>query len=167
MEDKKNLPEMSKEDFIRQKPVMLDYIAHRLDVDNNRQLMAAFDVTHSQAKLLVRISHSPGHRMAQSELKAFGRRGSTITSLLAHLEKNGLISRSASSEDARAKYVELTPLGLEVALTEREIITGLDELIDSALTQKESESLQRLLEKIARALNDKNKDNTNEGTDDT
>jgi len=167
LDNNKKQPEMSEAVFLRQKPVLLDFIAHRLDVDNNRQLMAAFDVTHSQAKLLVRISHSPGNRIAQSELKAFGRRGSTITSVLAHLEKKGLISRSANSSDARAKYVELTPLGLEVAQTEREIISKLDELIDSSLTRKESESLQQLLLKICRALDDRNKDNTNEGTDDT
>ena len=164
MEDKKRADEMSEADFIRQKPVLLDFIAHRLDVINNRQLMAEYDVTHSQAKLLVRISHSPGHRIPQSELKAFGRRGSTITSVLAHLEKNGLISRSASDVDARAKYVELTPHGLDVALAERKIISELGELIDHTLTKKETESLQILLEKIAKALDDKK---TNERTDNT
>ena len=154
MEDKRAAPEAIIAEFIRKKPVMLDFIAHKLDVYNNRQL-AAFGITHSQAKILVRIYHSPDCVTAQSELKAFGRRGSTITSLLANLEKNGLIYRRSNEADARAKYVGLTKKGHEAACAALGNISRLEELIDSSLTGAEAETLQALLEKVCDTLHER------------
>ena len=131
-----------------EKPVMLDFIAHRLDVYNNQKL-APFGITHSQAKILVRLAHSKDGRLAQSELKAFGRRGSTITSILTNLEKAGFIKRTASKSDARAKFIEITDKGREVQQTAFKNILELDMMIDSLLTDKESAALSQLLEKIA------------------
>lgn len=159
---------MTAQELIRKKPVMLDFIAHKLDVYNNRQL-APFGVTHSQAKLLVRISHSQGGKIAQSELKAFGRQGSTITSLLANLEKNGFIYRESSETDARAKYVCLTESGMQVADVANENIIKLDELIDSSLSKKEADTLHSLLAKVCDTLHDRLSDEafTEERNDNT
>lgn len=135
------------DEFVHKKPVMLDFIAHRLDVYNNQQL-SPFGITHSQAKILVRLAHSKGGRLPQSELKTIGRRGSTITSILANLEKGGFIKRSANESDARAKYIEITDKGREVQQTALKNILELDELLDKQLDEAESKELSRLLQKV-------------------
>ena len=154
------------DEFIHKKPVMLDFIAHRLDVYNNQKL-APFGITHSQAKILVRLAHSKDGRLAQSELKAFGRRGSTITSILTNLEKAGFIKRTASKSDARAKFIEITDKGREVQQTAFKNILELDMMIDSLRTDKESAALSQLLEKIADGLKTKCCTDSQERNDNT
>ena len=156
---------IDEDELIVKKPVMLDFIAHILDVYNNRRL-AEHGVTHSQAKILVRIYHSKDKRIAQSELKKFGRQGSTITSLLANLEKGGFIRRSSSKTDARAKYVELTESGAFIAMLAFGNIRELEERIDSFLTKDEAAQLQGLLEKVSHGLHD-TLCNNNERNDNT
>ena len=148
---------------------MLDFIAHKLDVYNNRRL-ADYGVTHSQAKVLVRIFHAKDNRIPQTELQKFGRQKSTITSLLANLEKGEFIYREASETDARAKYVGLTERGYAIALVALGNIENADTIIDSALTKEEAMELQRLLQKVADTLHNKlccDNDFTDERNDNT
>ncbi len=139
---------IERDEFVHKTPVMIDFIAHWLDVYNNNKL-APYGITHSQAKILVRLSHVPGGRIAQSELKATGRRGSTITSIVANLEKGGFVTRSANESDARAKYISLTDKGRAAASVAFSNILELEELIESAVTQKEAHRLNTILEKLA------------------
>ena len=153
MEDTENSFELSEEEFLKKKPVMLDFIAHNLYVCNNR-LIAPLGLTFSQAKILIRLFHADDMLLPQSELKGFGRCGSTLTSVLANLEKNDFIYREASEQDARAKYVGLTQRGFAAAIFAMANTADLNDLIDSLLTKKEAHTLQCLLEKLANAVAD-------------
>ncbi|MBR1752364.1 MAG: MarR family transcriptional regulator [Ruminococcus sp.] len=139
------------EEFIQKAPVKLDFIAHWLDVYNNNKL-SAYGITHSQAKILVRLSHTDDGRLPQSELKSTGRRGSTITSILSNLEKGGFITRSASESDARAKYISLTDKGRAAASVAFSNILELEELIYSLISEEEQQQLDIILEKITQGM---------------
>jgi DNA-binding MarR family transcriptional regulator len=65
----------------------------------------------------------------------------TVTRMLQRMERSGLVERAADPDDARQTVVRLTPVG-----------TGLQALVDSALTEFLDRSLARLPEQDLRDL---------------
>lgn len=147
---------LSHEEFKSMKAVMIDFIAHQLDVYNNNNF-AKYGLTHSQAKILVRLSDSPDGRLSQSEFVKMGLRGSTITAVLANLEKAGFIRKAASEEDARAKYIEITDKGREVQQTALKNIIDLEGLIVEGFSKEEALIFQMLLKRAVENILNINK----------
>ncbi|WP_143447779.1 MarR family winged helix-turn-helix transcriptional regulator [Kineosporia sp. R_H_3] len=65
----------------------------------------------------------------------------TVTRMLQRMERSGLVERASDPDDARQTVVRLTPVG-----------TGLQALVDSALTEFLDRSLARLPEQDLRDL---------------
>jgi len=106
-------------------------------------------LTPSQFGVLEALFH--GGSMCQSELGLkLLRTGATMTSVIDHLEKNGLVERERSKEDRRFIRVKLTKKGQ--TLIERifpqhaEVIT--EEL--RVLTPAEQEELRKLCKKLGK-----------------
>lgn len=72
----------------------------------------------------------------------------TVTVLVDKLEKLGFVSRQKSSEDNRITYITLTTKGAEFQPVFKKISKDLNELLYKNLTKDESETLDKLLEKM-------------------
>lgn len=151
---------LTHEEFRNQKAVMIGFVAHQLEVYNNNRF-APLGVTHSQAKMLVRLSGAPDGRLSQSEFLNMGLRGSTVTTILTNLEKSGFIRRVASEEDARAKFIEITPKGKEIQQTALKNILDLEGLLTQGFSEEEKtlfgKLLKRSVENIYHINNEKSK----------
>lgn len=137
---------ISRDELISKRAVMLDFVAHQLDVYNNN-ILSKFGVTHSQAKILVRLSESPEGRLSQKELSMMGRRNSTITAILNNLEKNGYVMRVADESDARAKLIQITPKGLEVQQMALKNVFDLENLLTEGFSSEEKILFSMLLKR--------------------
>lgn len=143
-----NMLSLSHEDFKNQMAVIMDFITHQIDVFNNSTL-SKYGVTHSQAKILVRLSESPNGRLSQKEFTRMGRRNSTITAILNNLERGGFIKRVVSEKDARAKFIQITPKGREVQQVAVKNVLDLEELLVEGFSDEERILAKMLLKRIA------------------
>ncbi|MCC2314869.1 MarR family winged helix-turn-helix transcriptional regulator [Cellulomonas xiejunii] len=73
---------------------------------------------------------------------------STVAGLVARLEARGLIERVRAEVDRRRNVVRLTDEGLAVLTELVPAAARVDDVLTSALTRQERETLQRLLTKI-------------------
>lgn len=92
------------------------------------------NVSHVQADILSYLYRNKDRIIYQNEVeKKIGVRRSTISGILKTMEKNGLIIRNDSSEDARKKEVSLTlksikkhnDLEKKVEIFEKELLKGI------------------------------------------
>jgi DNA-binding MarR family transcriptional regulator len=77
-----------------------------------------------------------------------GLRPSSVSSMIANLEKEGLISRSQAEGDARTKYLTLTDKGEELCNKNKQLMDHCDELVEKALSEEEQLELKILLTKV-------------------
>jgi DNA-binding MarR family transcriptional regulator len=71
-------------------------------------------ISVNEVFLLMHLEKAPLHRLARVELaKRMHLTASTITRMVAPMEKIGLVSRQADARDARLAFVVLTEAGLE------------------------------------------------------
>lgn len=73
---------------------------------------------------------------------------STVAGLVARLEARGLVARVRAEVDRRRNVVRLTEEGLQVHAELVPAAARVDDVLTSALTRKERETLQRLLTKV-------------------
>jgi DNA-binding MarR family transcriptional regulator len=127
----------------------------------NRQLdinLSEYGITGVQlhALIFIHISNMKGNKVCQRDLeKDMGLRPSSISSMLANLEKNGLITRSFDEGDARTKHIYLTDKGLEVCNKNKQIMDNGDRYLESCLTEEEQEVLHSVLKKLLSELDKK------------
>lgn len=115
-----------------------------------QQLRDAGGLSYVQFQLLARLGDSPGGRQRMTELAdgvVYSRSGLTYQAGL--LEKEGLVTRSASVEDERAVEVTLTDAGRDVlAAVFPGHIAVLRELFLAPLDRADVEALGGVLEKV-------------------
>ncbi|MDA8743882.1 MarR family transcriptional regulator [Rubripirellula amarantea] len=75
-----------------------------------------------------------------------------ITSLVDHLEQNGMVQRHRSSEDRRVVHVQITKHGREVADALKDPLVELEKSLLKKLNRSELKSLIELLEKTRESL---------------
>jgi len=75
-----------------------------------------------------------------------------MTKVLKKLEDREYITRCPSQEDKRSLLVCITPLGMKIVEDALEQIVISKEKIFNILTNKEQESLNKILEKLTRSL---------------
>lgn len=80
---------------------------------------------------------------------------STMTSLLAKMERQNLIFRSDNPKDRRAIHVWLTPLGRSRADQVAKICRGTDELAQKNLTESQQKELLHLLRIVSDTFEEK------------
>ena len=121
---------------------MLGHCAH-LARERMDARMSRFGMTPAQTHVL-RYLRQNGGQMPQRELLENLRvKPSTVNGILDRMEEKGLVERSVSGTDARQRVVVLTPAGIE-----REA----EALIAKGLTEKETETLRTLLERVIHNL---------------
>jgi DNA-binding MarR family transcriptional regulator len=129
----------------------LQRVLHR----QNDLRLSEYGISGAQLHALVFIKKSEcsGNHICQRDIeREVGLRPSSISSMLANLEKNGYINRMSDEGDARVKYITLTDKGNELCEMDRQLIDKCDELIQSALTEEEQEQLKFLLEKTINTI---------------
>jgi DNA-binding MarR family transcriptional regulator len=95
-------------------------------------------------------------KLTPSELaKLMLRSRNSITKLIEGLERDGYIQRSHSSRDRRTVYIEVTPKGMDYAITNLKCLTPLEEEVRSCLDDSELQTLIDLSRKLRLKLLEK------------
>lgn len=93
------------------------------------------------------------HKCTMKELAANIRRTkATLTVLVDKLEKIGYVKREKSSQDSRVTYITLTKKGLDLKPVFEDISKKLNNLVFTDISEKEDETLHKILEKINKNL---------------
>ena len=93
------------------------------------------------------------HKCTMKELAANIRRTkATLTVLVDKLEKIGYVKREKSSQDSRVTYITLTKKGLDLKRVFEDIYKKLNNLVFTDISEKEGETLHKILEKINKNL---------------
>ncbi len=79
-------------------------------------------------------------------------RRSTVTQNLQSMEKNGLITRSSVTSDARLKKLVLTEQGMELEHRIHNRVQDMERMLSEDLTQAEREEFQSVLIKMSRKM---------------
>jgi len=113
--------------------------------------VAEYGITGPQAHMLNFIyDHSMKSDVMQKDIeKEFNIRRSTTTNALQIMEKQGLITRTGVSTDARIKKVSLTKNGKEVQQIVSDIIHDSEIALRDALTKEEFEILILVIIKLS------------------
>ena len=93
------------------------------------------------------------HKCTMKELAANIRRTkATLTVLVDKLEKIGYVKREKSSQDSRVTYITLTKKGLDLKPVFEDISKKLNNLVFTNISEKEGETVHKILEKINKNL---------------
>lgn len=120
------------------------------------EAVAKYDVTSVQCAIIGFISHNTekGDVFAKDIESNFNMRRATVAEVLSLMEKNNLIKREVSNEDARLKKIILTKKSLEIKESfEREIKEVEKELVNG-ITEEEKNEFIRLVNKMTKNLQD-------------
>lgn len=102
----------------------------------------------------------------QKDLEAqFKLRRSTVSSMLQTLEKKGYIRRNPVDYDARLKQITLTPAGLDYCGQLRSFWESVSFWMTKSLTPAETDTLETLLDKVQRSLEEEVPEVPDEGPD--
>lgn len=99
------------------------YHAFRIRI---QQSLADLCLEASEAFVLVYVSSSPGCSPGEIR-RALGFHRSTLSSLLARLEYDGLVQRAAPPFDGRRLMIDLTAKGESVAATVRSVLADVED----------------------------------------
>ena len=111
------------------------------------------NLPRSQGMIISYLSENIDRELYQKDLeKKFSISGATATTILKAMEKEGLIQRTASQEDARLKKISLTPKAYEHDVKVRENIKLLDDTIESGFTEEEITIFRGYLERVTQNL---------------
>ncbi|WP_295697562.1 MarR family transcriptional regulator [Lapillicoccus sp.] len=99
----------------------------RLTCALDRELQAGHGLSASEFEVLQQLSHAPDHSLRMSELAESAHVSqSALSRLVSRLEVDGLLQRSACTQDRRSLFVELTALGVtrydEARPTQRRVL---------------------------------------------
>lgn len=116
---------------------------------NNFQREAArYDLTPSQASILIYLS-KVDHPVNQRELEKYFRlTNPTVTGLMQRMENKGFIRREMNQADNRSKYIILTPKAMEISNEVRNNLYKVEEDITQSLSQQECAQLRQLLQQV-------------------
>jgi MarR family transcriptional regulator for hemolysin len=133
----------------RQEPIGLH--VQRVAKELNRAFESALAaVGGSVPSWLILVSLKSGRPETQRELaQAVGIRGATLTHHLEGLERAGLVARERDPANRRVQRVELTDAGEEAFQRMLKVALAFDEQLRSGVSEKELDTLRRLLGKLA------------------
>lgn len=121
-------------------------ITRRLEaelLEEQRLPLASYDV-------LVQLVDAPGHRLRMTELASavlLSRSG--LSRLVDRLQRQGLVSRQAATEDGRGMYAVLLTAGLDrLRAAAPTHLRGVGEHMTSKFTDAELDGLRALLERL-------------------
>ena len=109
------------------------------------------DISGYQMRVLgfVKKHSSHGEKIFQKDIEhEFKIKGSSVTSVLNNLEKNGYILRKSVESDRRLKQIVLTEKAENVCKMHWKAVQKYESAIERGLTSDEIENLQKTLQKI-------------------
>lgn len=118
------------------------------------QELAKFDLTSTQFRTLMYLSHQPPKTVRQCDLEIFfAKSNPAVTGILNNMEQKDLIRRVPNPADARSKVLEITEKGLAL-LPELDAYRGwMDKLLTENMTEEEKSILIVLLKKMRNSAN--------------
>lgn len=122
------------------------------------QELARFDLTSTQFRTLMYLSHMPPLTVRQCDLEVFfSKSNPAVTGILNNMEQKGLIRRVCNPADGRSKVLEITEKGWAL-LPELDAYRGwMDKLLTENMTEEERAILIVLLKKMRNSANLKDK----------
>ena len=114
--------------------------------------MSRFGMTPAQTHVLRYLRQNGGQMPQRELLENLKVKPSTVNGILDRMEEKGLVERSVSGTDARRRVVALTPAGLEREAEAKQSFLEAEALIAKGLTEKETETLRTLLERVIHNL---------------
>lgn len=113
------------------------------------------NMTGNQGYILGFLYHQKDRDIFQKDIEQeFSIRRSTATGILNVMEKNNLIKRVSSKEDARLKKIILTKKGLKMHQQSYNKMQLIEKNLKNKLTEKEIEEFFHILDKIKDNIND-------------
>lgn len=117
----------------------------------SNQLLAPYDLTNSQFKILMVLYHAPGDCVRQADIEErFSMTNPTVTGLVQKLEAKDLVRRIPHPIDGRSKVLTLTEKSLTMKEELLELANELECRMTANLTAAERDRLAVLLEKMLR-----------------
>ncbi len=115
----------------------------------SNQILADYNLTHSQFKVLKFILREPELTVRQIDIeKFFYMTNPSVTGLLHNLEKKQMIERIPNPQDHRSKVIRLTEKVYEMEEQLSQIGNTLEERFTQNLNREEKEQLRSLLRKM-------------------
>ncbi|MCD8307019.1 MAG: MarR family winged helix-turn-helix transcriptional regulator [Clostridia bacterium] len=129
---------------------------HRQMKRTNEKLFEEYDLTPIQfhALSIIRNAQERGEKARPKDVEnGTNLRPSAVSTMLTTLEKKGYVVRKQHEADARQKYLELTEKGFKASDDDKSHLDECDEVIQTALSEKEQEEFDTLLNKIIVQIN--------------
>lgn len=127
--------------LIKMTSVVFDKIAN--------QLLAPYDLTGSQFRILMVLYKAPSGTVRQIDIEnKFVMTNPTVTGLVQKLEQKQLIKRVPHPEDKRSKVLVLTEHAMEIKEEMLKLSDELERQMTANLSREECAQLRELLTKI-------------------
>ena len=115
----------------------------------SNQVLAPFELTHTQYKILMMLYHSPEQFIRQRDIeKKFSMTNPSVTGIIQNLEKKGLVIRLQSQEDKRSKLIYPTEHARELEPELSQLGKSLENQVTANLQEEECRQLCELLKKM-------------------
>lgn len=113
------------------------------------QLLAPYQLSGSQFRILMKLYKSPEHSVRQVDIETeFSMTNPTVTGLVQQLEKKGYVVKVENPEDKRSKLLELTEKANGMKDEFFTLANELEKEMTDGLTEDEAELLTTLLRKV-------------------
>ncbi|MGA2393070.1 MAG: MarR family transcriptional regulator [Candidatus Lustribacter sp.] len=133
-------------DFKKTLPFMMYRLVARLVAEANEEY-GRYGLTIHGVRLLIVTRQNPGIRVGElAEITCV--EGSTLSHMLARLERDGLLVRERSNSDNRSVAISLTPRGSRVADAVGKISLAHQDMMLDGLSAVEIKQLRSLVEKM-------------------
>ena len=120
------------------------------------EAVSKYNVTAVQCSFIEFIykSRKSGNIYAKNIESKFNMRRATVAEILSLMEKNGLIERKSTREDARLKEITLTNKSMEIINSIAKEVKKVEKNLKKDLTEEELQSFMNILEKMSKNLED-------------
>ena len=115
----------------------------------SNQLLAPYDLTGSQFKIMMILYHAPAGSVRQADIEAkFSMTNPTVTGLVQKLEAKDLVKRRPHPEDRRSKVLVLTDRAIGMKEELLALADDLEQQMTRKLSDDECDQLANLLIKM-------------------
>ena len=130
------------------------HILSRLTKRKIDEAVAGYHVTAVQCDFIGFIAkkNKNGKVYAKDIESKFNMRRATVAEILSLMEKNGLIERKSTSNDARLKEILLTNKSLEIKNNIDKEIKKVEKTLRKGLTEEELKNFKQVIEKMSKNL---------------
>lgn len=127
---------------------LLRAVSRRSEKLANQQLVQ-YDLTSTQYRTLMYLSHRPPMTVRQHDIECFfSKSNPAVTGILNNMEQKGLVKRVSNPADARSKVLLVTEKGQELVVRLEQWQGTMDALLTEGMTAEEKAILVTLLKKM-------------------